>query len=135
LDKLIGTWDLSGRESGPYGEIHGRVRFEWMEGGYFLIQHVDIDHIGHHVKGMEIIGYERNFGSGPGQDCVSHFFSTEGDTLVYIYDVTDDDLTIWGGERGSPAFFKGRFSPDKRTITGAWQWPGGGYEATLTRVA
>jgi hypothetical protein len=41
----------------------------------------------------------------------------------------------WGGEVGSPASFKGRFSDDDRdTITGRWELPGGGYEATMTRV-
>ena len=25
LDVMVGTWDLQGHESGPEGEIHGRV--------------------------------------------------------------------------------------------------------------
>jgi hypothetical protein len=28
LDIMVGTWDLKGRESGPYGEIRGRLNFE-----------------------------------------------------------------------------------------------------------
>src|SRR3712207_7861353 len=35
LDRLVGTWEMS-------GEVGGRVTFEWMEGGFFLIQHVDL---------------------------------------------------------------------------------------------
>jgi hypothetical protein len=35
LDRLVGTWEMS-------GEVQGKVAFEWMEGGFFLIQHVDL---------------------------------------------------------------------------------------------
>jgi hypothetical protein len=42
---------------------------------------------------------------------------------------------IWGGEKGSPAFFKGTFSPDGNTCTGAWVFPGGGgYSTTMIRI-
>lgn len=33
LEVLVGTWNIKGRESGPGGEMHGKVIFEWMEGG------------------------------------------------------------------------------------------------------
>ena len=78
LDVLAGTWNLKGRESGPYGEIYGQVRFEWLEGGYFLVQHVDINHIGHHVKGIEIIGYGRGWDGVSSKDCTSSYFDSEG---------------------------------------------------------
>src|SRR3954469_19318818 len=32
LDIMVDTWNVKGRESGPDGEIHGQVTFEWMEG-------------------------------------------------------------------------------------------------------
>ena len=34
-ERLVGTWEVS-------GGAQGRVTFEWMEGGFFLIQHVDL---------------------------------------------------------------------------------------------
>lgn len=135
LDKLVGTWKLQGRNFGDGGAISGQMTFEWMEGGCFLMQHVDIDHAGHRVKGIEIIGYGRSWDGTTSPDCSSYFFSTDGELFTYIYDVDDDALTIWGGERGSPARYKGTFSTDHNTITGAWEWPGGGYEAVSTRVA
>ncbi len=58
LDVMVGSWDLKGRESGPDGEIQGRVAFEWMEGGFYLVQRVDIDHAGQQIKGVEYIGYD-----------------------------------------------------------------------------
>ena len=45
-----------------------------------------------------------------------------------------DLLTIRFGGTGSPARLQGRFRPDGRTNTGAWEWPGGGYASTMTRA-
>ena len=135
LDVMVGTWELKGRESGPDGEIHGRPAFEWMEGGFYLVQHVDIDYIGHRIVGTEYIGYDEE-----NDNLRSYFFSNEGSgpfgrvALEYVWVVGEDTFTIWGGEVGSPASFQGRFSDDRNTISGRWERPGGGYEATLTRV-
>ncbi|MFF3924089.1 hypothetical protein [Paenibacillus lactis] len=35
LDRLVGTWQIS-------GGAEGTVTYEWMEGGYFLIQRVQL---------------------------------------------------------------------------------------------
>jgi hypothetical protein len=52
-----------------------------------------------------------------------------------VYAIVGDALTIWGGERGSPAYYKGQFSKDGNTLNGSWVYPGGGgYEAISTRV-
>ena len=51
-----------------------------------------------------------------------------------FYELKENTFMIWGGEKGSPAFFKGTFSPDGNTCTGAWVFPGGGYSTTMTRV-
>jgi hypothetical protein len=129
LDRLAGTWNVAGPE------IQGRVTFEWMEGGFFLIQHIDVDHAGRRIKGIEIIGHERRFRAEPSEDIKSRVYSNTGDTLDYVYELEGDILTIWGGEKGSPAYYRGTFSEDGDTLTGAWHYPGGGgYEATSTRV-
>jgi hypothetical protein len=58
-----------------------------------------------------------------------------GNTLDYVYELEGDTLTIWGGEKGSPAYYRGTFSEDGKTVSGAWHYPGGGgYEATSTRI-
>ena len=128
LDRLVGTWEMS-------GGVQGRVTYEWMEGGFFLIQHVDLEQYGQKIKGIEIIGHERPFGSEPSEEIKSRFYSSSGDTLDYVYELEGDTLTIWGGEKGSPAYYRGTFSEDGNTLSGAWHYPGGGgYEATSTRV-
>jgi hypothetical protein len=125
LDRLVGTWELS-------GDVGGTVTYEWMEGGFFLIQHVDL---GPEARGMEVIGHERPLGQEPSADVKSRFYGHTGDTLDYTYELKGDTLTIWFGDRGSPAYYEGTLSEDGGTLTGAWHYPGGGgYEAISTRV-
>ena len=129
LDRLIGTWKQS-------GEVDGEITYEWAEGGFFLMQRVDLVQYGNKIKGIEFIGHEFPFGSEPSKDIKSRFYSyLDGMTLDYVYEIEGNTLTIWGGERGSPAYYKGQFSEDGNTLTGRWVYPGGGgYEATSIRV-
>jgi hypothetical protein len=129
LERLIGTWKQS-------GEVSGEVTYEWMEVGFFLIQHVDMEQYGQKIKGIEVIGHPHPFGEEMSKDIKSRFYSfLDGMTLDYVYEIDGDTLTIWGGERDSPAYYKGQLSEDGNTLTGGWVYPGGGgYWATSTKV-
>jgi hypothetical protein len=128
LDRLVGTWAIA-------GGAQGKTTYEWMEGGFFLIQHVDLEQYGQRIKGIEIIGHERPFGAEPSEDIKSRFYDNMGNTLDYVYELDGDTLTIWAGEKGSPAYYKGKFTEDGNTMTGSWVYPGGGgYDSTATRV-
>ena len=128
LGRLVGTWNVS-------GGVHGRVTYRWLEGGFFLIQDVDLEQDGRTNKGIEIVGRERGFGAPePGEDIRSRYYDVHGNTLDYVYELDGDTLTIWGGEKGSPAYYRGVFSETGDTVDGAWVWPGGGYESIMTRV-
>ena len=126
LDRLVGTWTVS-------GESQGTVTYERVEGGFFLIQHVELDG----NKGLEIIGHEQRYGEAPSADIRSRYYGfSSGETLEYTYELIGDTLTIWSGERGSPAYYEGTFSADDNTLSGAWQYPGGGgYSTVSTRVS
>lgn len=126
LQRLVGTWEVS-------GEAEGTVTYSWVEGGFFLLQHVDLGG----SRGLEVIGHEHRYGEDPSADIRSRYFGFgEGETLDYTYEVRDDTLTIWMGERGSPAYYEGTFDPAGTTLTGAWHYPGGGgYSTVSTRVA
>ena len=49
LDRLVGRWAVTG---GAEGTVH----YEWMPGGFFLLQHIDLTHDGAPVTGIEVIG-------------------------------------------------------------------------------
>lgn len=128
LDRLIGTWQVS-------GEAEGRIRYEWLEGGFFLMQHFDLRHGERRNQGFEVIGHLHTLQAPPSPEIRSRVYSLlDGLTLDYVYELEGDTLMIWGGEKGSPAYYKGTFSPDGNTLTGAWVWPGGGYSTVTTRV-
>jgi hypothetical protein len=129
LNRLVGTWNVT-------GGAEGTVIYEWMEGGFFMLQRVDLEHHGRPIKGIEIIGHLRPFGQEPSGDIWSRYYDSLGDTLDYVYEVDGETLTIWGGGRGSPAYYQGTFSADGTTCAGAWVYPGGGgYDSTMIKVA
>ena len=126
--RLVGAWNVS-------GGTRGTVTYEWMDGGFFLVQRVELEQYGQLIKGTEIIGHEHPFGHEPSEDIRSRFYDSQGNTLDYVYELDADTLTIWGGEKGSPAYYRGTFSDDGSSQTGAWVYPGGGgYESTMTRA-
>jgi hypothetical protein len=126
LDRLVGEWTVS-------GGVDGMVRYEWLAGRHFLLQHVDFAHRGEQIVGLEVIGLLRPFGEPAGSDIVSRFYDSAGRTFDYVYELEGDTLTIWGGQQGSDAYFRGDFEDGDRVLTGAWTYPGGGYESTMTR--
>ncbi|APU15109.1 MULTISPECIES: hypothetical protein [Actinoalloteichus] len=128
LDRLVGTWTVT-------GGVTGTVRFEWLEGGFFLRQHVDLVQYGARVRGMEVVGHTRPFGGVPSAEVWSRYYDDSGNTFDYVYELAGDTLTIRGGEKGPPAYYTGRFSEDGDPLEGAWVYPGGGgYSDTMTRV-
>jgi hypothetical protein len=129
LERLVGTWKVS-------GGTQGECTYEWMEGGHFLIQRGTITRPdGVPTTWMQIIGYERAPGVEPGDEIVGRLFTTDGDTLSYVSESDGDELTIWFGEKGSPAFYKGEWKDGGNTLEGEWTMPGdGGYKETMTRV-
>src|SRR5688500_12527102 len=89
LDRLVGTWAVS-------GEAEGTVVYEWTEGGFFLLQHVDLGG----NKGLEIIGHEHRYGEDPSADIRARYYGfSSGETLHYTYDGKDAPHTIWMGGR------------------------------------
>jgi hypothetical protein len=126
-ERLVGSSRLS-------GGVEGTSTFEWMEGGHFLIQRVDLEQYGQGIKGIEIIGHLRPFGEPPSEEIRSRFYDNHGNTLDYVYELEGDILTIWGGEKGSPAYCRATIDADGN-VRGEWVYPGGGgYQFTTTRI-
>ncbi len=122
LEPLLGKWKVSG------GFVEGEVSFEWLEGGYFLVQQVNIKHGDQAIKGIEYIGFDEDT-----QTLRSHYMDNNGSNFVYTWEIIDKTIRIWFGDKDSDNFFEGKFSKNGNSYLGKWQWPGGGYEATMTR--
>ncbi len=135
LDKFVGTWRLHHRALDTGEEWGGQDTYDWLAGGFYLASHHE--EFGRDITGIMLIGYERAWGSAtPSPDLIGHWFEgSTGNHFRYVWEVGDDAYTFWFGEQGGEASFHGTFSADRRTITGAWWWPGGGYELTMTRIA
>jgi hypothetical protein len=83
----------------------------------------------------EIIGRDHPFGAAPGTEIKARSYDADGNTLDYVYELDGDTLTIWGGFKGSPGYFRGTFDATGDHLTGDWVYPGGGYHADMERIA
>ena len=128
LETLVGSWKLG-------GDTDGIVTYEWMEGSFFLLQHFNFNLFGKRICGIEVIGHLKSFDGTTSSDIRTRSYDNSGNTFDYVYEMEGNTLIIWGGEKGSSSYFKGTFSPDGTTNTGAWVWPGGGYKTTMKRIA
>lgn len=128
LDPLVGRWAIT-------GDAQGETTYEWMDGGFFLLQRGRLTRDGRTHSFLEVIGFERGFGATePAADITSRVYTTTGDTLDYTYEADEETVTIWGGSKGSPAAFRAHWDENRRVLRGAWEWPGGGYATVMTRI-
>jgi hypothetical protein len=117
LDRFVGTWDAKGRTLGADEDnVTGRLRFEWLPGGFFLQQRIELNFVGYEIRGLEVIGYEPERGVFPS----TVYSSMVGVPLAYEYDVQGDDVTI-RTEFAGGATFRGRFGPDGDSFSGGWR--------------
>ena len=129
LNKLVGVWNIEGEL------VHGQVSFEWMKGEFFLKQNVCVQFNNQMIIGLEIIGQGKKDEEIRGiEEIRSQFFDNSGNILEYVYEMNENELIIWAGEKHSSSYYKGKLSNDNNSITGFWCWPGGGYESTMIRV-
>jgi hypothetical protein len=126
LQPLIGKW----RVAGP--DVEGEVVYEWMEGGFFLVQHYDLVNYGNRYKGIEYAGWDDDT-----RTVRSRLMGTDGSRFTYTYELDGNVYCYWFGEKNSPTFSRGVISGDGRHIEGRWTipgGPGGGYDWHLTRI-
>jgi hypothetical protein len=121
LEPFIGRWDLDPTFSFPTPEgATGRVVFEWMTGGRFLVERWEVS-IPEAPDGIAIIGLDRD-----GDGYLQHYFDSRGVARVYRMGFT---WGVWTLRRTEPDFspldfsqrYSGRFSDDGSTIEGAWE--------------
>jgi uncharacterized protein DUF1579 len=128
LDKLVGTWSMRGHLIGSDEEnIIGQNTFQWLEGGFFLQQDVELDFAGMiQIRSRELIGYDAETKAFP-----SHVYSNLSPApLPYKWDVQGDALTISVKYGLLDATFTGLFGVDGRSFSGGWR-PNPGADASI----
>jgi hypothetical protein len=117
LDRFVGTWEVSGRTLGAEEDnVSGRLSFEWLSGGFFLQQRVELDFMGLDVRGLEIIGYDPATGKFPS----TVYSNMTGVPIPYEYDVQGDRVTI-RTELAGGATFTGTWADDGESMWGGWR--------------
>jgi len=100
LDPLVGTWKAKDRTQdsilGPGVPVTNTEEFNWLEGGYFLVQ-----------------TYDTNFGDEPAQKGVNYwFYDTETKKFRIIFFSNNGPFT----EKGNR--YEGKLANGKLTFTG-----------------
>jgi hypothetical protein len=116
LERFLGSWTLHGRTlDSDEDNVSGTTTFEWLPGGFFMQQRVQIDFTGMKVEGVEIIGYDPATKRFPS----TVFSNMIGVPIAYEYDVRDDGYTITTDLSGG-ATFTGTFGDDG-SMSGGWR--------------
>ena len=127
LDPFVGSWRLKGHLIGSDEEnIVGQATYRWLEGGFFLVQDIELDFAGlFDVKSHELVGCD------PETEAFSSLvFSNLAPTpLPYKWEVQGRRLTITVSYGPLDATFKGEMSEDGNSMSGGWRPNPGADEA------
>ncbi|CRK56576.1 hypothetical protein [Alloactinosynnema sp. L-07] len=128
LDKFIGSWEMRGGLVGAEEQnIHGKVEFRWMPGGFFLEQHISLDFAGMvQIDSTEIIGYDPETGTYPS----TVYSNMSPQPLPYLWRVDGDEVTITVNYGPLDATFTGRFTDGGNSFGGSWR-PNPGADETV----
>ena len=113
FDALIGTWATEATHPMFDGVVPGRVSFEWLEGGRFIVQRSHNEHEAF-PDAICVIGAPED-----GDGLVMEYFDSRGVRRTYGVAFVAGVLRMW---RDDPAFAQ-RYSatPADQAFTGRWQ--------------
>lgn len=133
LQVFVGRWKTTGEILGgptsPAAKLKAVDTYEWLPGGFFLLHRADARVGSQRVQLIEIIG------AGANGALVTWSFDDQGNVGEYRASLRGGVWKIHGkSER-----FNGKFSKDRRTLTGTWERRRGSkwtpwMEITLTRA-
>lgn len=125
LERLLGVWETE-------GEAPGRSTYRMGLGGHYFIQEFETTTPnGRTLSGIEYVTWDEDT-----QSLRSHLMADDGSNFAYTYQLDDDGtMWTWFGGKDSDNFFKGTLSEDGKTVTGRWQWPGGGFDVVSRKVS
>lgn len=115
LEKLIGTWELTGRTlDSKENNISGCTTFGWLPGNFFMQQNIELNFMGMPIKSHEIIGYD----PATGKFSSSVYSNMWGQPIPYLWEIEGNNLTII---MPGMARYTGKFSEDGTSMSGGWR--------------
>jgi len=116
LEPFIGTWrntgtmfDESGKEA---GKMTATDRYEWLDGGFFVLHHVEGNLGDEEIRLLEVIGVQ-----GKDGQVIARFFDNRGMTGEQTYVLKGRSFTVDGPQQR----FRGEFDADFQTLEGLWE--------------
>jgi Protein of unknown function (DUF1579) len=108
LDVLAGSWTVEGDikpgPMGPGGKMTETEKCDWMEGGYFLVCHVDFKSSMGNGYGMGVMGYSKD-----DKAYTYHEFNSWGESMNSKGAVDGDIWTWTSDDKMGDKIVKGRF--------------------------
>ena len=116
FDRFIGTWDMQGRTlDSNVPNMTARASYEWLPGGFFVLQRFQADFMGMEIDSFEVIGYDPETGTFPS----TVYSNMVGTPLSYRWEIDGDEVKITTEELG--ATFRGEWSEDGARLSGGWR--------------
>lgn len=123
LEPLLGKWRNE-------GAAPGISTYKMGLNGHYMIQEFETET----PSGRKIFGIEYVTWDAATQSLRSHLMADDGTNFSYTYQIDPDGTCwTWFGDKGSDNYFKGQLNKDGKTLTGRWQWPGGGFNVLSVR--
>jgi hypothetical protein len=128
LDRFIGDWVLEGNLIGSDDtSIKGKATYEWLPGGFFLKQHVELDFAGFaQIDSFELVSYDPETDTYPSLV----YSNMSPQPLPYRWKITGDEMIITVNHGPLDATFTSTFDPDGNSMRGGWR-PNPGADETM----
>ena len=107
FDALIGTWITEATHPRFDGVVPGRMTFEWLEGGKFLVQRSHNDHE-LFPDAISVIGAPED-----GEGLVMEYFDSRGVRRTYGISLEDGVLRWWRDHPGFDQRATAKLGPDE----------------------
>ncbi|MDB5178425.1 MAG: hypothetical protein JWN01_368 [Patescibacteria group bacterium] len=129
FETLVGKWQTTG--SHPYfpdAELTGRVSFEWIEDGAFVMMRSEIDHP-QFPDGMAIFGSDDE-----ARTCNMVYFDERGVSRIYEASITESQLKWWRDDSHLSQRFTMAITKDNLVTSGEMSRDGGEWEKDLSQT-
>jgi hypothetical protein len=119
LDVLVGEWSIEVSNmpflSDPAAIVRGQNRFDWLEGGHFLVQRWNVEHPDF-PDGIAVVGYDDSTGNYS-----QHYFDSRGVSRIYKMSLGDGVWKLWRDDPDFSQRFIGTLEDSGTTIRGRWE--------------